>query len=361
MGTPKAVLAALLVAGLAGPTVSAQSPDTIALLDRYARGEFTAVAAVFDGFTDSDNFKDLHKDLVEKAPAWLAAGGPSDRARRELAAATFALEAARAGEWDDWKLVRKFMSLDNIYWSGPPLLIEWGCELFRKDAKPRPIEHLWQAAALAVAERAEDFEFLIGSPFEARANPKDEIDHLTHVAGRFPEDKRFALAQGIALEWRTFPSPRALGAKEAASVFDDLKENETVGGEASARLGVMQFRLGAYDNALKHFDRADENSRDPYVTYLSRFFRGQSLERLKELAGAERAYRGALLAVPRAQSATFALAALLAQRGERAQAAALVDASLKAPLAIDPWRAYADADDRFWPSLLAQLHAEIRR
>jgi tetratricopeptide (TPR) repeat protein len=352
------LLAGLLAAGLAVPSLGAQSPDTMGLLDRYARGEFTAVAAALEDIKD---FKDVHKDLVEKAPAWFDAGGAADRPRRELAAATFALEAARAGEWDDWKLVRKFMALDNIYWSGPPLLIEWGCQLMRKDAKPRPIEHLWQMAALAVAERSEDFEFLIGSPWEPRANPKDEIEHLKHVAPRFPDEKRFALAQGIALEWRLFPSPRALGAKEAMEVFENLKDDELVGGEASARLGVLQFRLNSFDSALKQFDRVDDLSRDPYVTYLARFFRGQILEKQRDLGGAEKAYRGALLAVPRAQSATFAAAALMAKRGERAQAAALVDASLKAPLAVDPWRAYADADDRFWPVLLAKLHSEIHK
>jgi tetratricopeptide (TPR) repeat protein len=357
VGVRMLVMVGLVLAGLAGPSVSAQAPGTtMALLDRYARGEFAAVATELENVS---NFKDLYQDLVGKAPVWLAAGGPADRPRRELAAATFALEAARAGEWQDWKLVRKFMSLDNIYWSGPPLLIEFGCELFRKDARPRPVEHLWQQAALAVAERAEDFEFLIGSPFDARANPKDEIDHLKHVAPRFPDDKRFALAQGIALEWRTFPSPRALGQKEALAVFNTLKDDGTVGGEASARLGVLQFRQGAYAAALKQFERVDDLTRDPYVLFIARLFQGQALERLHDLGGAERAYRGALLAVPRAQSATFAAAALMSKRGERAEGAALIDASLTAPLAIDPWRGYADADDRFWPELIAKLHAEI--
>ena len=308
-------MAALLALGLAAPSLRAQSPDTITLLDRYARGDFAAVAAALDDITD---FKAVHKDLVEKGPAWINAGGAPDRARRELAAATFALEAARAGEWDDWKLLRKFMTMDNIYWSGPPQLIEYGCEMFRKDATPRPIEHTWQMAALAVAERSEDFEFLIGSPFDVRANPKDEIEHLKHTAPRFPHEMRFALAQAIALEWRTYPSPRALGSKEAAQAFENLKDDELVGGEASARLGVMQFRLGAYDRALKYFDHVEEMSRDPYVTYLARFFRGQALAATKDLGGAERAYRGALLAIPRAQSATFAIAALMAKRGERA-------------------------------------------
>ena len=97
------------------------------------------------------------------------------------------------------------------------------------------------------------------------------------------------------------------------------------------------------------------------MTYLARFFRGQALDHNHYPRGAEKAYRGALLAVPRAQSTTFAVAGLMAKRGERAQAAALVDASLKAPLAVDPWRAYADADDRFWPTLLAKLHSEIHK
>jgi hypothetical protein len=31
------------------------------------------------------------------------------------------------------------------------------------------------------------------------------------------------------------------------------------------------------------------------------------------------------------------------------------------PRPADPWRGYADADDRFWPLLIGQLRAEIRR
>ena len=33
----------------------------------------------------------------------MAAGGDAERERRELAAATFALEAARLDEWSEWK------------------------------------------------------------------------------------------------------------------------------------------------------------------------------------------------------------------------------------------------------------------
>ena len=107
---------------------------------------------------------------------------------------------------------------------------------------------------------------------------------------------------------------------------------------------------------------ADERSREPYVVYLARFFRGQILERQKRSADAERAYRAALAAVPAAQSSSFALSALLAGRGQRAEAAEVVGAALSTnPLPLDPWRAYGEADARFWPVLIEQLHAEIRR
>ena len=103
-------------------------------------------------------------------------------------------------------------------------------------------------------------------------------------------------------------------------------------------------------------------SRDRFVTYLAHYFAGQALERLHRPADAETSYRSALVAVPRAQSASFSLAALIAARGSRAEAAALVTESVSAsPRPIDPWRVYGEADDRFWPSLIATLRREIRR
>jgi hypothetical protein len=52
----------------------------------------------------------------------------------------------------------------------------------------------------------------------------------------------------------------------------------------------------------------------------------------------------------------------LAGRGLRAEAASVIDAALSLnSRPLDPWRAYAEADARFWPVLIDQLHAEIRR
>lgn len=329
-----------------------------AMLDRYAAGDFAGVAAELDRTKD---FDDLLKQLRNSASDWIAAGGPGDRGRRELAAATFALEAGRAGELDDWKLVQSWMGLENIYWHAPAQLVEWGCALLRSRATPQPIERVWHLASIAVVDRANDYEFLVGSPWEGRANKKDEIVHLQHAVTRFPYERRFALAQGIAAEWRTFPTRRS-GVAEAQRIFEALRDDPSVGPEASVRLGLLMSRNNNVPAAIKLFDAAEERTRESYVVYLARYLRGQVLERQKKPAEAERAYRAALDAVPAAQSASFALSSLLSAQSHRADAAQLIDAALTAqPRPLDPWRAYGEADARFWPELIAQLHAEIKR
>lgn len=361
VGFPRIRIVALLLAMLTlcvAARPRAAAIDVTTWLTRYASGEFGLVIGEVERAKEP---AEILKRLQKDAPDWIRAGGAADRARRELTAATFALEVARANELDDWKLLQSWMGLENIYWKAPPQLIEWGCELLRKDAEPRPAERLWHLAALSVADRANDFEFLIGSPWDGRANPKDEIVHLKHSAERFPYERRFALAQGIAAEWRQFPSRRA-GAPDVQKIFETLRDDPSVGAEATVRLGVVQQRNNNVTGAIAMFQTAEQRTREPYVLYLARYLRGQSLERLKKPADAERAYRSALAAVPAAQSASFALSALLALQGHRADAAAIVDTALTAaPRPLDPWRAYGEADARFWPELIAQLHAEIHR
>ena len=150
--------------------------------------------------------------------------------------------------------------------------------------------------------------------------------------------------------------------KDAQQAFDALTKDDVVGGEAMVRLGELRLRTGAVDDALKLFDRAESATRDPYVIYLARFLKGQALERQKHPADAVWAYRGALAAVPRAQSASMALAAQLFLTDERAEAAAVLNANLSdGRQPVDPWRALADGDDRFWPELIARLRSAIVR
>src|SRR6187402_3292499 len=83
----------------------AQSPQpspVSAQLDRYLRGDHEAVAAELSAL---QNLDDVLEGLKRDAPAWMDAGGPSEKSRRVLTAATFALEAGRAGAFLDWKLI----------------------------------------------------------------------------------------------------------------------------------------------------------------------------------------------------------------------------------------------------------------
>jgi len=370
-------LALLLVlwACLAAGRPAATTLSVVALLDQYAAGRFDAVVEALAA--DDVDFEDVLAQLRRDGPVWMDAGGTADRARRELVAATFALEAARAGAWRDWKRTQKqpLMCAEGeaaaragchqpasvLYWKAPPLLIEWGCEIFRRDETPRPIERWWQLAALAVAQRSEDTQFLTQDPAVARGlgtaeigNVQDEIMHLLHVQARFPGEARFMLAQGIARD-RVWP-------EDALVAYGSLNADPDVGGEAMMRLGAMQMRQRRPDDALKLFDQAEELTRDPYVIFLARYFRGQVHEQRRRWDDAEEAYRGAVAAVPHAQSATIALAALVFRDGRRAEAQQLVRDMLAAdPQPSDPWRGFVHADDRFWPQLVGRLRAEIAR
>jgi len=333
------------------------------LLDRYVAGQFDAAVSQISERTD---FEDLLDQLQRNGPAWIDARGPDERPRRELAAATFALEAARIGEWHEWKWVqRRPETLAILSWKPAPLLIEWGCARFREAVPPHPIERWWQLAALAVAQRGEDPQFLVGDlniglghTTGEIGNPDVEIRHLDHIAARFPSEPRFTLAHGIAREWHSDAAVRA----KAMEVFGIVKDDLDVGAEATMRQGAMTLRDARPDNAIASFSDADRLSRDPYVVYLARYFKGQAYERLRRSLEAEIAYRAAVTTIPDAQSASMALATLLFAREQRAEAQRLAVGALSAnPQPADPWREYAHADDRFWSELLGRLRAEIRK
>jgi VWFA-related protein len=340
---------------------------TVALLDQYLRGEFDDVT---DELARIDDFDEVLEALRRDGSAWTEAGGPADVERRRLAAATFALEAGRAAaRVADWKWVQNVRGQnsppDAIWWKAPPLIIEWGCEILRRSAAPTAAERLWHLATAAAVQRIGDHEFLIGSPSERRGNPEDEIEHLGHAIARFPDEPRFALAQAIGLErntWtfrdgRTQTSSRFLPA--AANAFRQVLASEAIAGEAMARLGAVLVRQRRPDEALEWFEKAERASRDPFVVYLARYFRGQAFDRKGDLARAEEAYRAALAAIPRAQSATMALATVLARTNRPLEAGQFVEASLTEPIPADPWREYSAADARFWPLLIGRLRQEI--
>ncbi len=388
--------AALALALLVSGRPAAQETSTLLLLDQYAAGRFADVTATL---ARTENFKRLLKDLHhDDVKAWMIAAGPADRARRELAAATFALEAARADEWYEWKwlITAPYGQPPILYWMPPPLLIEWGCELLRQH-EPTENERIWQLAAMATAQRSEDVQFLIGfttvegevplpepapvipTPTPAAIPPglpirglivmrggggdrgpeevsnlQKEIGHLNHVAERFPKEKRFDLGQALAREGRQ-PS-------ESTKLYQALIGDPAVGGEAAVRFGALLLRRGAVPAALETLSKVEVLTRDRDMVYLARFYRGQALMKTRREDDAVAAYRAALAARPGSQSASAMLAAILAKRDQRTEAQAVMKAVLDAGADYrDPHLEYVHGDDRFWPVLIARLRREIAR
>ncbi|MEZ5317144.1 MAG: hypothetical protein R2752_07050 [Vicinamibacterales bacterium] len=383
----------VLIAMTSGGVPAAQAPTAglTQALDRYFRGDFDAAVADVTAARDYDG---VLKGLRAEGEPWTRAGGPDEVDRRTLAAATFAMEVARAAVLtEDWKwqqrvvldepwavpdaatgahvpaarLPESFRAPDSLYWRPAPLLLEWGCALLRARPEPSANERLWQLAAVGVAELAGDFEFLLGSPWQERGNAGDEIEHLNHVIKRFPDEPRFALAQGVAMELRTWGTgyrrPRWAVQNGAPAIerFDALRKAPDIGAEASLRLGVLRFRQGGrnLEAALDRLTDVEALTRDPYLLYLARYVRGLAFDAAAAPAEAERAYRGALAVVPRAQAASIALAALLFTSNRPTEAGTLVDATLRIPQPADPWRGYQAADDRFWPELVTSLRGAV--
>jgi tetratricopeptide (TPR) repeat protein len=342
-----------------GLPLRAQADPVLQMLDAYAEGRFESVTSLLSTRTD---FYPVLDTLRREGPQWIAAAGPEAVDRRELVAATFALEATRAALGQPWKLLLRVpsglggrLTGETLYWYPPPLILEWACQRLRSRQEPHPAERWWQLAAISVAQRSEDFQFLVGTPFDSSIwNSQDEIAHLSHVEGRLPNEMRIQLAKAVAVEWRW---PR-----DAVPAFRALSDHPDVGGEARVRLGVSQSRIGQHAEAVATLQLAEQATRDPFLVYLARLFRGRSLERLNRPRDAEAAYRAAIAATPGGQAATTALAGLLAADGRRLESQHVISRMLAvSPAPVDPWRVYMHADDRHWPYLIDRLRKEIGR
>ena len=266
----------LLAAGLAGGRPSAQSSALTARLDRYLRGDFEAVAAELKTVSE---FGDLLNDLKREGPGWISAAPAAEQSRCWLAAATFALEAARAAEREEWEPVQRvdlgptpqtsnegkflppFSPADALWWKPPPLLIEWGCALVRQDPAAQPIRT--NLAPRRRRRRATPSGLRVPDrqPVGRAGNPEDEVNHLKHALARFPNEPRFALAQAIAVEWRTWPTAAkrkrtsARNLPDAMRAFEGQTKDATIGAEATLRLGAVRLRGRNLGGALELFAR----------------------------------------------------------------------------------------------------------
>jgi tetratricopeptide (TPR) repeat protein len=332
-------IALLLSHQLAGQSI-ALTP--IEMLDQYEHGTPSSA----DAFVGIIHVESVKNDLQAEGESWIVAAGPKAVPRRRLVAATFALEAARAG-------------LD-YEWTNSIELIDWGWSQLRKQNPPLPAERLWHLAAIALFEGAYDQEEL---------EPR-----LGRINSRFPKEPRILLADAWSLESLRgrpgFPPPRRgkpggigdTGSNIVAAYKKALASPDAaVAGEADLRLGYYDLIADRSDSALTRLAHALSATREPELMYLGHLFRGWALSRLDRDSESTAEYQQAVDAVPAGGTGALWLARRLLLEGKRAEADAVTDRSLTGSRNIDdPWRLYGLGDFRRFPALIQQLREANR-
>ena len=352
--TPMARLIACLVA-LGTTGVLAQAPDRArspwkdtrwigAVLDAYLDADAALYEKRLEGAGISNNRTDVIRvraALELEGPLWIRQVEGEPQEKRRLVVGAVALTAANFGGLQAWRNARA--------------LIEWACELVRKNVRSGEAERIFHWAGISLLEAAAD-----AAPLQS---------HVGHALQRFPSEPRFLLARGVATELRTWPDPRdgriprdrdptLVGL--AVTRLSEAGKLKGVGAEALTRLAFLAIRNGNPNEALPYLRDAEAAGPDPFVGHLVQLFKGRALERLDRAAEAIDAYRKAIAILP-GQTAQFALAATLAKTGDHAGALAQAEAAIRSTSAsTDPWFAYGRGDGRMWSDIARQLREEIR-
>ena len=276
-------------------------------------------------------------------------------------------------------------------------LLEWACAFIRTTGAPLPSERWWHLAVLAFLEEAQWFPFYAFYSF-----PEEAHAHLLHAQARFPEESRlklaggvidessvghfisFPIAHGYSPDWHvrvveaagppvsaellpTGDLPRKYSTdrrdkymSSAVRTFGSLLNDPDVGPESHLHLGTIELTLDQPDLALTHFDAAGRAT-EPFLEYLSAFYRAAALTRLERVSDAAAAYRAAMSVVPHAQSATVGLAWLLFGHNRYDEASSVVEDGLGAgEPPVDPYAFYRYGDARLAPVFLERLRLGLR-
>ncbi len=376
MNAPAIVCSAFILC-ISALASSGDGPAIGELLDGYDRGNYASVETELDRITD---FKAFSKQLRDVAPSWLGGAEATSVARRRLLVASVALEASKR------ELLRSRAAPPRPILATSALL-GWADQLIRSSQQPLSAERSWRLAEIALIERSMD-AYLLSGYLPAGVDPRiaalvrqehgPGVNQLGAAIERFPDEARFKLAEAVDEEvHRSGHAFFYLGAfptsgptvdavldpgvwRRARSRYDALAADAAIRAESLVRAGGVALRLGDDEDALTRFDRVDAISAEPALIYLAQFLRAKALERLNRPNEAISSLQVALETVPRAESASTALATLLFLRGVRDEPAALVRGTLAAHPADDPWRDYAWPEWRLWSTSITRLHQDLR-
>ena len=320
------------------------------LLDQYVAGRFDDAVQTVRAAGD-DAGRKLRQQWALFVPAWIDADEPH-RAKRILAAATFALETENIrAERGDWAQTTPDLCAG-------PCVVNWASSLFEQRGKPDDTEHAWLMAAISLAEGVRDWRYLhrYVAPPAANTRPRPgtgppPVRGLIDVAlDRFPNDPALRLHQAMAAASRFTVTVE--GGRLTVDPFAPMVASTNVmvtGPNGRPQMALMP-RYESRDETIELFrcgsgrsrrgcrgaratgipavgdrsgrcgaDRTDSGrsaARDADTRYLAHFLLGWSgVEQQGPEGGATQLTR-ALEARPGSQSATLALAAVQLQQGE---------------------------------------------
>lgn len=349
LGTALAMaLVVLCPTRVAGGQGAVEMP-TGAMFDRYAAGRLTVGALGVD--TILPFIAQLHRTAV----LWIGPATAPDAGRRRLAVATFALELDAA-------------NLDSLWQPGVGNdLIEWACGLLRS-GPAMPAERGFYVAGMALLERIHEIRVNVTTN-SAGQRVRDNNDaaikfHAAHAEGRFPGDPQWALSRAVAEELPTWPAPRdedklSVAANVESRIrarYRDAMALDTARDEAHLRFGYFELRRGRTAEAMTEFDQVNPSAADPTLRYWLHLFRGRALARMNRTSEAAASFRRAVAEVPGAQSATIALAVMLAADRQTSDGSDLVGQMLllREP-PRDPWTIYEFPTTRHWKMSIETL------
>ena len=401
----------LAVAALTLKVAGQSTPDATRLFTLYDSGDHEQLTRAAAALPDLGDFL---RDLERSAPQWIrAASDARTRDRRRVVAATVALESAYANR-DRWRDARHLVEWGCV-------LLRSAFASVSSDARPAPSAayRLWQLASIALIEGAFDHVFLVGVPPTHQRDPDvgrgRTRNHLAHAIEHLQDEPRLFLAFATAAEFASWgsdsPQPvwidgerikaaeplapgvrtdaetaRALtrrrtdqiyvaaaksdtlwelvdvlhGLKPVPAAYTRLAAAPSIQAELLVRLGSTYLRLARPDLALPELEKAAAGTQEPFLVYLTHYFRARAFEMLDRKTEAEQAYRRALDTMPRAQSAAISLAALLFVDGRREEAVVRTAESLRGELPPDPWRMYQAGSARNWQGLIESLRKTLR-
>jgi tetratricopeptide (TPR) repeat protein len=197
-----------------------------------------------------------------------------------------------------------------------------------------------------------------------------DTDHLRpqllSAQHEFPGEPALALAAGCFEEAGASPRYAQCAVSRAALARAEVHYRRALTldpgfAEARMRLGYVLFRLGRADEASRELQRAVEDAREPYVSYLGTLFLGAVRAHAGRLTEAIETYRKAREIGPACQVSAVALSHALFLTGDRSAAAAVArEASMTPADCEDPWWSYDYGQARKIDETVEALRREIR-